>query len=92
MKTFFMKICAFFFKRFATANYKYEQLKEPRRMLTGLGIGMGPWLILDVFGLLSNNKSFEFLGMFWILLIIGLRLWWTHGSLKTWLPNGNKVG
>lgn len=84
MKNIFMKICAFFFRRLANANYKYEQLKEPKRFYVAMGVGMLPFIILDAFALITNNKGFDVLGMVWIFLCIGIRMWWVLGNLKEW--------
>jgi len=98
MKNFFMKICAFFFKKLANWNHKYELLKEPKRFYVAMTVGMIPFLIFDIFALIAENKGFDVIAMLWIFFVIGIRIWWLHGSLKSWLPSdhepysGIKVG
>ena len=91
MKNFFMKICAFFCKKFANANYKYERLKEPKRFYVAMGVGMGPFVVLELFATFTQNAGFEALAWVWISIMICLRFWWVKGSLKSWF-NGNPEG
>jgi uncharacterized membrane protein YdjX (TVP38/TMEM64 family) len=84
MKNIFMKFCAFFFRRLANANYKYEQLKEPKRFYVAMGVGMLPFIILHAFGLITDNKGLDVLGILWIFLIVGIRMWAVLGNLKDW--------
>lgn len=90
MKNLFMKICAFFFKRFANMNYKYDQLQEPKRFYIGIGFGLGPFFWLELFGSFIDHAAFKVLALLWIILIVGLRFWWVEGNLKSWMVT--KVG
>ena len=98
MKNFLMKICAFFFRRLATYNNVYEKMKEPKRFYVAMTVGIIPFLIFDILALIAESKGFDVIGIIWIFFVIGIRIWWLHGSLKTWLPsdhepyNGIKVG
>lgn len=84
MKNIFMKICAFFFKRLANANYKYDQLQEPKRFYVGMGFGMGPFFLYELFGVFTGQSVYRVLALLWIILMIGLRFWWVEGNLKSW--------
>ena len=81
-----MKICAFFLRRLAVMNNNYDVMKEPKRFYVEMGVGMGPFVLLELLAILINNKGFEVFAWLWILLMIGLRFWWLKGELYVWLP------
>jgi len=86
MKNFFMIVCAFFLKKLARMNRSYENLKEPKRFLIAMSVGMGPFILLNMLSIITENILFDLFGLMWIFLIIGIRVWWLHGDLKDWLP------
>jgi len=86
MKNIFMKICAFFLRRLAIIYNNYDVMKEPKRFYVAMGFGMGPFLLLELLAVITNNKGFEISAWVWILLMIGLRFWWVKGQLYLWLP------
>lgn len=80
----FMKVCVFFFKKLANVNYKYDKLQEPKRFYVAMGVGILPFITLDAFALIVENRGLNILAMLWILLVVGIRIWWLHGDLKDW--------
>ena len=72
-------------KKLAKFHKWYDDLKEPKRFISLLGFAMGPWVVLDIIGIISKQKVFEILGMVWIVLMILWRFWWIEGSLKNYL-------
>lgn len=70
--------------KLARANKYYDGLEEPKRFF-GMLIVISPWIFLDLFGLIIDHKGFDIFGIIWILMLIGLRMWWVEGNLKHYL-------
>lgn len=85
MKKFLKYIWTLFAKSVAKLNRKYENMKEPSRFYTMLAVAFLPWFLLDLIGLISGNKGFDFLGLGWIAFLMVIRIWWYEGRLKYYL-------
>ena len=88
MKKLFLRILTDIRSWLAEENKKYDNLKEPKRLLLGMGIGMAPVLLLQLLTLTNDSKAYAVLGILWIILIIGMRIWWLEGNLKNYIENG----
>ena len=71
----------------ANENKKYDGLKEPKRFFLGIGIGLSPFILLELTALFSDHRGYNILGIIWIILIIAMRIWWLEGNLKNYLED-----
>jgi hypothetical protein len=90
MRKFFKIIFVFWATKIAKWNYNYERIKEPRRFLIGMTVGIGPLILLDMIAVLADNSGATLLGLLWVFSFIGIRIWWLSGNLKKWLPSDHK--
>ena len=80
-----MKILLFIIRGLAQLNYKYDKVKEPKRIFIAMGTALLPWFIFNSIEMLTNNRLFDFLGMAWIICLIVVRMWWLHGNSRKYL-------
>ena len=86
MKNLFMKVCAFFFKRLASLNNRYDKKDDKKRFLTVLWFIYGPIMTLQLVSVVTENVWYSVSSMLWILLLSYIRFWWLHKDLRDWLP------
>ena len=86
MKNIFMKICAFFFKRFASLNQRYDNLRDSTRFYTFLCISVIPYIITDIISWFKGYGIANTIAFIWVLILLVIRIWWIDGNLKEWLP------
>ena len=76
-----MKILLFIIRWLAQLNYKYDIVKEPKRIFIAMAT-MFPFILADVIAILTDSKFFNILGLIWIILLIGMRLWYLLGNMR----------
>lgn len=82
MKEFLSKIWGVIAKIFASLNTKYDKMEDSKQLYTSLGIGFVPWIVLDIFAIITNHKGFDIIAILWITFLIVIRIWWVEGNLK----------
>ena len=80
-------IWAFIARQVAGLNKKYDNMKEPGRFYIMLAVAFAPWMILDLFALISGHTGFDMFAIFWVLFLILVRFWWVAGNLRIYLEN-----
>lgn len=78
------KIILFIIRWLANLNYKYDKVQEPKRFFIALGM-MAPFLVSDSIAILTDSRLFNVLGFIWVILLIGIRIWYLVGNLKKYL-------
>jgi len=91
MKKIFMIVCAFFFKRIASLNRRYDNQSERKRFLTSTWFGLGPIITLNLLAVITTNTWYSISTMIWVLLITCIRFWWFHKDLRSWLPEDKSI-
>ena len=86
MKKAVMHVCAFFFRRLASLNNRFDKIQEPKRFYTFLTLIVAPIIILQIFEIATKNPWYEVASWLFSVILIGIRLWWISGDLKDWIP------
>ncbi len=76
-----MKILLSIIRTLAQLNYKYDKVQDPKRFFIAIGT-MAPFILSDSIAILSDSRFFNVLGFIWIILLIGIRMWYLLGNMK----------
>lgn len=66
----------------ANFNAWYDHLNEPKRAIIGLSIGIGPFIVTNIIGLIVGIPSIKAIGLLFLVLVICMRIWWVEGNLS----------